>query len=211
MSVNKKTITAMVMLGCVAAATLVFAASPAPAGSSATGLTVGVTEGPYFVSGTGALKDGNLNYTGLPGTPIKISGRVYAGASGVQAIANAKIEIWQADDAGSYHPNGNGTASKYNASQIALRGYITSAADGSYTFSTVYPGYYEGRARHIHFKVTATGYKTVTSQLIFYPKAGDGITYSTDSIAQSLPAYQLLKLDESSKPYSGTFDIRLSK
>jgi len=174
-----------------------------------TGLTVAVTEGPYYVSGTGPLTNGNLS-VGYAGTEIRISGRVYAGAAGTKAIAGAKIELWQSDDGGKYYPQGNGAATKYSTSQIGLRGYVTSAADGSYSFTTIYPGYYEGRARHIHFRVTADGYASVTSQLIFYPKAGDGVTYSTDSIAQSLPAYQILKLDEASSPYQGTFDIRLS-
>lgn len=174
-----------------------------------TGLTVAVTEGPYYVSGTGLLVDGNLG-VGFSGTAIRVSGKVYAGASGTKAIPGAKIELWQADDGGRYHPQGNGAATKYSASQIGLRGYVISAADGSYSFTTVYPGYYEGRARHIHFRVTADGYASVTSQLIFYPKAGDGVTYSTDSIAQSLPSYQILKMNEASSPYQGTFDIRLS-
>lgn len=174
-----------------------------------TGLTVAVTEGPYYVSGTGLLADGNLS-AGFSGTAIRVSGKVYAGASGTKAIAGAKIELWQADDAGRYHPQGNGAATKYSASQIGLRGYVTSGTDGSYSFTSIYPGYYEGRARHIHFRVTADGYASVTSQLIFYPKAGDGVTYSTDSIAQSLPSYQLLKMNEASSPYQGTFDIRLS-
>lgn len=174
-----------------------------------TGLTVGVTEGPYYVSGTGLLADGNLSL-GFSGTAIRVSGKVYSGASGTKAIAGAKIELWQADDGGNYHPQGNGAATKYAASQIGLRGYIVSAADGSYSFTSIYPGYYEGRARHIHFRVTAEGYAPVTSQLIFYPKAGDGVTYSTDSIAQSLPSSQILKMNEASSPYQGTFDIRLS-
>ena len=45
----------------------------------ACGLTAEVTEGPYFVSGTDALPDGNLNYSNLPGEPLSISGHVYEG------------------------------------------------------------------------------------------------------------------------------------
>lgn len=190
----------------------VLSAAPAAAQSaSATGLTIAVTEGPYYVSGTGVLPDGNLNAAGLPGTAIKIVGHVYAGATGTVPVKNAKIELWQADDRGVYHPQGNGAATRYTKAQIALRGYVTSGADGSYSFASIYPGYYEGRARHIHFRVTADGYRSVTSQLIFLPKAGDRVTYSTDSIAQSLPGYQLLRLDGSASPETGSFDIRLTK
>jgi len=40
------------------------------------GLTVGTTEGPYYVTGTTELSDGNLNAAKLPGDPIKVSGVV---------------------------------------------------------------------------------------------------------------------------------------
>jgi protocatechuate 3,4-dioxygenase beta subunit len=191
--------------------------SASPAATAATqatapncGLTASTTEGPYYVSGTAELTNGNLNATGLPGTPVKISGHVYAGASGATPISGAKVEIWEADNSGAYHPNGNGPASKYNPAQIALRGYVLSGADGSYSFNAIYPGYYEGRARHIHVKATAPGYKGVTSQLVFSPRAGDGTTDGTDSIARSLPPCNLIKVNETTSPASGTFDFRLA-
>ena len=39
-------------------------------------------------------------------------------------------------------------------------------ADGSATFTTVFPGWYSGRAVHIHFKIRKDGYE-FTSQLFF--------------------------------------------
>jgi len=189
--------------------TLLLAAGAASA--QTTGLTVAVTEGPYFVTGTAELKDGNLNAAGLPGTAVKLTGKVYAGASGTTPVAGAKIEFWQADNGGSYHPNGNGPASKYQAADIALRGYVVTGKDGSWSLLTIYPGYYEGRARHLHFRVTAAGYKEVISQLIFEPKPGDGVTMANDQIALSLPAWQKIKTDESGQPAKATFDIRLAK
>lgn len=87
------------------------------------GLTKAVTEGPYYVSGTSELAHNNLNYDSLSGTAIQLAGHVYAGADGTTPVKNAKIEVWQADDSGSYHPNANGAASSYSADQISLRGY----------------------------------------------------------------------------------------
>jgi len=190
---------------------LTFALAAFSGAAQTTGLTVAVTEGPYYVTGTAELQDGNLNAARLPGTAVKLTGKVYAGASGTTPVAGAKIEFWQADDGGSYHPNGNGPASKYQASEIALRGFVTSAKDGSWSLSTIYPGYYEGRARHLHFRVTAPGYQEVISQLIFEPKPGDGVTLANDSIALSLPAWQKIKTDETSRPAKASFDIRLAR
>ena len=175
---------------------------------AACGLSVPVTEGPYYVSGTAVLKDGNLNASSLAGTPITISGHVYEGAVGSKPIVNAKIEIWHADPSGSYHPNSNGDIAKYKPSDIALRGVIATDANGAYTFNTVYPGEYSGRTRHIHFKIN-TGPKTLTTQLIIPSLTGDKITFDDDTIAQGLPTCALLKVDTAAKPQTASFDFRL--
>ena len=172
------------------------------------GLSVEVTEGPYYVSGTSALVDGNLNTSGLPGTPIAISGHVYESLDNSKPVANAKIEIWHADGTGSYHPNANGDISKYKPEDVALRGFITTDAAGAWKFTTVYPGEYDGRTRHIHFKITANG-KILTTQLIIPSLSGDKITFDDDTIAKGLPNCALLKVDTTAKPETASFDFRL--
>ena len=174
---------------------------------AACGLSVEVTEGPYYVSGTAALQDGNLNATNLAGTPITISGHVYSGAEGTTPVANAKIEIWHADSTGNYHPNANGDVAKYKPAGLALRGFITTDAQGAYRFDTIYPGEYTGRTRHIHFKIS-NGAKTLTTQLIL-AVPGDKIGFDEDTIAKGLPSCALLKFDTSAKPETASFDFRL--
>jgi protocatechuate 3,4-dioxygenase beta subunit len=172
------------------------------------GLSVAVTEGPYYVSGSAALKDGNLNTTNLPGTPIQISGHVYEGLGNSKPVANAKIEIWHADGSGSYHPNNNGPIANYKTDDVALRGFVTTDASGAYSFTSIYPGEYTGRTRHIHFKI-ADGAKILTTQLIIPSLTGDKITFDEDSIAQGLPTCAVLKFDANAKPQAATFDFRL--
>jgi protocatechuate 3,4-dioxygenase beta subunit len=173
------------------------------------GLTAAVTEGPYFVSGTPELKSGNLNAKNMPGTPLTISGHVYDGLDNSKPIANAVIEIWHADSSGSYHPNGNGDMSNYPASDIALRGFIKTDAMGTYKFTTVYPGEYAGRTRHIHFKITADGKAPLTTQLIIPSLSGDKISFDEDTISQGLPICHLLKVDAAASPQTASFDFRL--
>ncbi|MFC5468276.1 stalk domain-containing protein [Cohnella suwonensis] len=154
-----------------------------------TGLTQQVTQGPYYVTGTSQLTNGNLNDDNLTGTKIKVRGYVYAGATGTTPVAGAKIEVWHADDSGSYHPNSNGAASNYTADEISLRGYVLTDSKGYYEYTTIYPGEYTGRTRHIHTNTTVNGYKGVITQLIIPSQAGDQMTADQDNIAQSLPAY----------------------
>lgn len=174
------------------------------------GLTKSVTEGPYYVSGTSLLQDNNLNYDMLEGTPIVISGYVYAGETDTEPIPNAKIELWQTDSNGSYHPNANGAASKFYQDEISLRGYVVSDVNGAYSFSSIYPGYYEGRPRHIHVKISADGYKPVFTQLLFQPQPEDGVN-ADDTTTQSPGSCYVLDLDTSSVPESALFTFRLEE
>ena len=175
------------------------------------GITAEVTEGPYYVSGTAALTDGNLNYGNLPGDALSISGHVYEGLDTSKPLGNAKIEIWHADNSGSYHPNGNGPTTNYKPEDIALRGFILTDAAGAYKFTTVYPGEYSGRTRHIHFKINAPGFPELTTQLIMPAKPGDTLTFDDDTISKGLPDCQLLKVDATTTPATATFDFHVSK
>jgi protocatechuate 3,4-dioxygenase beta subunit len=175
----------------------------------ACGLTVEAVEGPYHVSGMMELKDGDLNFTKLAGVSIEISGHVYDGLDAAKPLAGAAVEIWHADSDGSYHPNGNGPSTGYQAAELALRGFVLTDAEGRYRFTTIYPGEYSGRTRHIHFKIRASGKPELTTQLIVPAKPGDTLTFDDDDIAEGLPNCQLLALDETSSPAKATFDFRI--
>ena len=175
----------------------------------ACGLTVEAGEGPYFVSGMAELKDGDLNFTRLPGVSIEISGHVYDGLDAAKPLAGAAVEIWHADSDGSYHPNGNGPSTGYQTAELALRGFVLTDSEGRYRFTTIYPGEYSGRTRHIHFKIRGPGKPELTTQLIVPAKPGDTLNFDEDDIAEGLPNCQLLTLDETSSPAKATFDFRL--
>ena len=172
-------------------------------------LTTGTTEGPYYVTGTAELADGNLNYDNLSGDVIRIVGHVYGGVDTTMPLADAVIDIWQADDAGSYWPQANGPASNYSANQLSLRGHVKSDASGYFEFTTIYPGEYEGRARHIHIRATsAGGEQDVITQLIM-SKDGDQTPASQDIIAHSLPSCNTMKLVSVDGVDTAVFDFHI--
>lgn len=135
------------------------------------GYTDAATEGPFFVKNT--AKAVNINFTNLPGNPMNVSGAIYGDTEGNVLVPNAKIEIWHCDDEGVYHPTGNGNISKYKNTQIALRGYVISDKNGKYSFRSIVPGLYSGRRRHIHYKISAKGFKTLTTQSYWLSEKGD--------------------------------------
>ena len=102
---------------------------------------------------------------GRPGTPLALTLTILNTASGCTALADASVEIWQCDAAGNYseyaQPGYDGTG------QTFLRGLQTSDAGGQVTFNTVYPGWYAGRATHIHVEVFVGGRSVKTTQVAF--------------------------------------------
>src|SRR4030095_331608 len=51
--------------------------------------------------------------------------------------------------------------------QTYLRGIQTTNASGQVTFTTIYPGWYQGRATHIHVEVTRNGSSLKVTQIAF--------------------------------------------
>ncbi|MEY2924894.1 MAG: hypothetical protein RLZZ337_1442 [Bacteroidota bacterium] len=116
-------------------------------------------EGPFYTQNPPNLENGKLAKEAEPGTKLRISGRVL-NLDCSAPIANATIDMWHANDAGSYDNVG------YN-----LRGKIQTNNEGFYLFETIKPGKYlngnKYRPSHIHFKISASGFSTLTTQLYF--------------------------------------------
>ena len=178
-------------------------------GAEDCGFTDSATEGPFFVNNS--RKTVNINFTNLPGKPIKVSGVVYSGEDGKTPLANAKIEIWHADKDGNYHPTGDGDISDYKASEIALRGHVFTNEKGEYSFKSIEPGLYPGRRRHIHYKISAKDHKELTTQSYWLSEKDDQIARNdwTDRNTE-ICRYVDFKSD-GEKGVAGTFDIYLEK
>jgi protocatechuate 3,4-dioxygenase beta subunit len=129
----------------------VFAADEASAASCAS-LTPVKTIGPYFVE----EKLNRSNITTDPGTGVAVAGvplvlklALVDEDSSCSAFAGAQVDIWHASPGGLYSDESvEGTSGKQY-----LRGYQVSDANGLVQFTTVYPGWYSGRAVHIHVRI----------------------------------------------------------
>ncbi len=62
--------------------------------------------------------------------------------------------------------------------QTFLRGVQTTDANGEVSFTTIYPGWYSGRATHIHVEVYRSGASIKTTQVAF-PESVTSAVYAT--------------------------------
>lgn len=102
---------------------------------------------------------------GKNGLPLTLALTVVNAASACNPVANANVEIWQCDADGHYseysQPGFDG------AGQTFLRGVQTTDARGQVSFTTIYPGWYAGRATHVHVEVFVSGRSVKTTQIAF--------------------------------------------
>ncbi|GAA4555098.1 intradiol ring-cleavage dioxygenase [Pseudonocardia xishanensis] len=146
---------------------------------TAPGATEATVFGPFFVDDAPEVELGGDIARGAVGTPCFVHGTVRSTEG--DPLVGARLDVWEADDDGFYDV-------QYSAEASAGRGWLRSGADGAYRFWSVLPAPYpiphDGpvgalleaagrgpmRPAHLHFKVTAPGYRTLITHLFV---AGD--------------------------------------
>jgi hydroxyquinol 1,2-dioxygenase len=131
--------------------------------------------GPFFVEGAPRYENGDDLANGAVGDSCLVEGRVLA-TSG-EPIGGARIDVWQADEAGMYDVQYDGPATSRG------RGHLFSDTKGRFWFRTIRPAAYpiptDGpvghllratarspmRPAHIHFRVSSDGYRTLTTHV----------------------------------------------
>ncbi len=136
-----------------------------------------MTEGPYFVDeklNRSDVRSDPSDGTVKDGLPLVIKMNVSSiNGSACAALSGATVDIWHCDAAGVYSdasdPSFNTKGKKF------LRGYQTTDANGQVQFTTIYPGWYHGRAVHIHFKIRTSSGHDFTSQWFFDDTLSDTV------------------------------------
>ncbi len=129
--------------------------------------------GPFFVDGSPPVELGGDVARGAVGQPCWVDGTV-RGLDG-EPVAGARMEVWEADADGFYDVQ--------LGEAIRNRGHLFTGSDGEFRFWSVRPAAYpiptdgpvgellraagrrEMRPAHIHFMVTAPGYRRLTTHV----------------------------------------------
>ena len=190
-----------------------------------------LTVGPYFLDKqldrsdiraeptTGAIKEG---------APLALAfniSRIDAG--GCKPLPNAVVDVWQCDAMGMYSGFNDRMVGFDTTGQTFLRGFQRTDSAGVARFTTVYPGWYQGRTVHIHFKIRTESAPNqayeFTSQLFFpesvtdqvhaqAPYASKGrrdMKNAQDGIYRQAGDTLLLSPTKTADGYAATFNVGL--
>lgn len=185
-------------------------------------VTPALTEGPYFVDERLNSSDIREDRQGIPLTlTFYVSNML---SEGCAPITGAAFDIWHCDADGAYSDIANGAGQPNTSGETYCRGLQYTDDNGKVQFTTIYPGWYSGRAIHIHFKVrqdpdSSSGLE-FTSQIFFddaltaqihsevEPYASNGqpdVTNERDNIYAAANVIELT--GDSTNGYSGTFHV----
>lgn len=151
------------------------------AGAGETGTCVVIpeeTEGPYplfteFETVSQYIRDDITE--GRPGLPLQLDLSVVNVNDDCAPITDALVYIWHTDKDGAYsgypQPGGDTTGETF------CRGVQITDTAGAVSFDTIFPGWYQGRITHVHFRVYLSETLAATSQLAF-PDAIDAAVYA---------------------------------
>jgi protocatechuate 3,4-dioxygenase beta subunit len=189
------------------------------------------TEGPYFLDARlhrADIRSDPGDGTMAEGAPLRLTFQVSRldGAT-CAPLAGALVDVWQCDALGVYSGVRDINGLFDTTGRQFLRGYQRTGADGRVEFRTIYPGWYQGRTVHIHFKIRtepeAQQGRDFTSQIYFDDAASDGIfsrpPYSSktgrrtrndgDGIFRRGGQQLLVDVRRDGEGYAATFDVGL--
>jgi protocatechuate 3,4-dioxygenase beta subunit len=130
-----------------------------------------LTEGPYYLDLDLVRRDITED---RPGLPFDLAVTV-VDAEKCEAIEGAAVDVWHCDAEGAY-------SGVEGDSGTFLRGVQMTGADGVASFRTIVPGWYTGRAVHVHLKVALATDDVHTGQL-FFDEATLAAAYESDPYA----------------------------
>lgn len=99
---------------------------------------------------------------------------------GCKPLVGALVDIWHCDAAGNYSEY-NGQLEGDFTSKHFLRGRQTTNTEGVASFVTIYPGWYPGRAPHLHLEILSKDGKSLLVTQTAFPEGISKAVYATAS------------------------------
>lgn len=143
------------------------------------------TEGPFPTKSPSTLAMTDIRFDRV-GVEMTVAITIKDKSSNCAVLPNAIVDIWHCDKDGNYSEyGGSGMQSTNYTSVHFLRGRQTTNASGMVGFTTIFPGWYSGRAPHIHVHIYDASGKSLLVTQIAFPKTVTDTVYTTSSYYSS--------------------------
>lgn len=168
------------------------------------------TEGPFPTKQPSSYVRSDITKGDGIGSPLTAKITIVNSNNSCKSLEGAIVDIWHCDVDGNYSEYGGSGMQSTNFQSVHwLRGRQVTDANGLVTFKSIFPGWYQGRATHIHVHVyNASGTSLLVTQIAFpdtlcttvnstgsaygYTKGTSGYTYNnadmvfSDSVAKEM-------------------------
>jgi protocatechuate 3,4-dioxygenase beta subunit len=159
---------------------------PEPSNSTTTGSTSGTctstsseTAGPFPTKDPSSLSLVNIK-SDRTGVAFSIKITIQNKNNSCAALAGAIVDIWHCDKDGYYSEyGGTGMQSANFTSVHFLRGRQVTDSNGVAGFTSIFPGWYGGRAPHIHVHIYDASGKSLLVTQIAFPTTVCDTVYTT--------------------------------
>ncbi|HEY3807584.1 MAG TPA: hypothetical protein VGL61_33515 [Kofleriaceae bacterium] len=127
-------------------------------GDAACAATLEGEVGPYFADDSADgfnRSDITANLDGSEvqvGIPLQLTFYLYDAQNGCAPYVGAQVDIWHCNAAGVY----SDISSEGTSTEQWLRGYQVTDSTGKISFTTIFPGWYQGRTTHVHLRIRSS-------------------------------------------------------
>lgn len=152
-----------------------------PASADGCEVSPSETAGPFPIKTPAELVRANI-ISDRKGVALLINFTIQDTNNDCQPLAGAFVDIWHCDSEGLYSEYG-GEGSFWQKTDLSekhfLRGRQTTDANGQVSFISIYPGWYPGRAPHIHVEVLDSNEKSLLVTQVAFPDDVSNVVYAT--------------------------------
>jgi len=136
------------------------------------------TRGPFPNKSPADLMRANI-VADRQGIALLINLKVQDQSVACSPLAGCQVDIWHCDASGFYSEYGNHRLQKEDFTKVSfLRGRQTTDANGEVSFISIFPGWYPGRAPHLHVDILQEN-KIVLSTQIAFPLESTSEVYAS--------------------------------
>lgn len=139
------------------------------------------TAGPFPIKTPADLVKANI-VSDRKGIPLVVNIKIENNNNDCKPLSGVLVDIWHCDAEGNYSEYGGGGMQSVDYTNAHfLRGRQTTDANGNVSFISIYPGWYRGRAPHIHVEVLDTSGKSILVTQIAFPEDTSNTVYATSN------------------------------